>query len=77
VQFPSLRPRDLLGVLMRKPLNYSIAHQTGSHRRLVSASGFPTLFFSFHDRVTIPPRVVRKILVQDVGLTEEQALELI
>ena len=74
--FPSLKGRELERLLRRAPLNYSVARQRGSHRRFV-AVGRPSLTFSYHDSVTIPPGVVRKILVKDVGLTEAQALELL
>ena len=33
--------------------------------------------FSYHGGSTFPPGVVRKILVKDVGLTEEQSLKLL
>jgi predicted RNA binding protein YcfA (HicA-like mRNA interferase family) len=62
---------------MRAPLAYYVDHQVGSHRKLKSPNGYPTLGFSFHDNVTIPPRLVKKILVRDVGLSEEEALGLI
>jgi hypothetical protein len=35
------------------------------------------LLFSFHDGVTIAPGLVRKILCGDVGLDEDEALELL
>jgi predicted RNA binding protein YcfA (HicA-like mRNA interferase family) len=62
---------------MRKPLEYRIDRQKGSHRRLKSDQGFPDLTFSFHDGVTIPPGAVRKILTRDVGLSEQDALKLL
>jgi hypothetical protein len=44
---------------------------------MTSRNGYPSLTFSWHDRATILPGLVRKTLVQDVGLTEEEALKLI
>lgn len=76
VDFPSLKARQLLAILEREPLAYECVRQRGSHRRLVSRNSHPPLTFSFHDRVTIPPGLVRKILVKDVGLTEDEAAEL-
>jgi hypothetical protein len=35
------------------------------------------LVFAFHDRETIAPGLVRKILVRDVGLGEREALRLL
>lgn len=66
----------LLRILMRAPLGYSIERQKGSHRQLVSEK-HPSLTFSFHDGVTVPPRLVRKILVQDVGLDADEALSVL
>jgi hypothetical protein len=33
--------------------------------------------FSFHDGATVPARVVRNVLTKDVGLAEDEALELL
>jgi hypothetical protein len=33
--------------------------------------------FPFHDRVTLPPRVVRDVLVNQVGLSEASALRMV
>ncbi|MEX1009158.1 MAG: type II toxin-antitoxin system HicA family toxin [Acidimicrobiia bacterium] len=57
---------------MRKPLDYVVARQNGSHRTMKSPN-YPTLGFSWHDRATIPRGLVRKVLVEDVGLTEADA----
>jgi hypothetical protein len=37
----------------------------------------PPLTFAFHDKVTIPAGLVRKILVRDVGLAEDEARKLL
>jgi predicted RNA binding protein YcfA (HicA-like mRNA interferase family) len=70
--FPSMKGRDLLAVLRRKPLNYKIVRQSGSHRTL-RAGGRPDLLFSFGNSTTIPPGLVRKILIQDIGLDPDEA----
>ena len=70
--FPSLKTRRLLAILTSEPLNYRIVRQVGSHRRL-EAVDRPPLMFAFHDRATIAPGLVRKILVNDVGLSEDDA----
>jgi predicted RNA binding protein YcfA (HicA-like mRNA interferase family) len=59
--FPSLKARDQMAVLMREPLSYEIARRRGSHRRL-RAPGRPPLTFAFHDRATVAPGLVRKVL---------------
>lgn len=71
-----MKAAALLAVLMRAPLNYGIVRQNGSHRTLKS-EGRPRILFSYHDGVTVPPGVVRQILVKTVGLDEDQALELL
>ncbi len=75
--FPSLKARRLLAILGRRPLEYQVVRQRGSHRHLKSVRGYPDLLFSFHDHATIPPGAVRKILTRDVGLTETNALALL
>jgi predicted RNA binding protein YcfA (HicA-like mRNA interferase family) len=74
--FPSLKARALLRVLTREPLGYRVMRRSGSHRRL-EASGRPPITFSFHDRQTIRPAMVKRILCDQVGLSEEEALKLL
>lgn len=75
-QFPSVKARHLLAVLERKPLSYRVVRRVGSHRRLRSPD-YPPVIFAFHDNVTVPPWTVRKILVNDVGLADNTARELL
>jgi predicted RNA binding protein YcfA (HicA-like mRNA interferase family) len=70
-----MKARQLLAVLARPPLRYSVARQVGSHRRLKSAAGYPPLTFAWHDGATIAPGLVRKMLVQQVGLSAQEALQ--
>jgi predicted RNA binding protein YcfA (HicA-like mRNA interferase family) len=74
--FPSMKARELLAVLTRPPLGYEIARQRGSHRRL-KAPGRPPITFAYHDRATVGPAAVRKVLCRDVGLSEEEARKLL
>lgn len=67
----------MLAVLRRKPLSYREIRQDGSHRRMQSLNGYPELTFAFHDDADIPRGAVKKVLTQDVGLTEEEALGLL
>jgi predicted RNA binding protein YcfA (HicA-like mRNA interferase family) len=53
-----------------------VVRQTGSHRRL-EAPQRPPLTLAFHERATIAPGLVRKILVDDVGLTDAEARRLL
>lgn len=75
--FPSMKGSQLLRILLRKPLSYEVVRQSGSHRRLESPNGYPPLTFSFRDSATVAPGLVRKILVKDIGLDEQEALELL
>ncbi|MGN6371524.1 MAG: type II toxin-antitoxin system HicA family toxin [Solirubrobacteraceae bacterium] len=75
-RFPSLKAPRLLSVLRRDPLGYEIVRQRGSHRKL-EAEGRPPLTFAFHDADTIPGGMVRKILVDQVGLDEDEARKLV
>jgi hypothetical protein len=43
----------------------------------MESAGRPTVRFSFHDNQTVPGRVVRKILCNDVGLSEDEAKRLL
>lgn len=74
--FPSMKAKKLLAILERKPLGYRVARQSGSHRRMESPA-YPPLTFAFHDKATIPAGLVRKILVRDVGLAEDEARKLL
>jgi predicted RNA binding protein YcfA (HicA-like mRNA interferase family) len=69
-----MKARELFGLLERE-LGYERSRQVGSHRTM-KASGRPTLHLAFHDGDSLPPGLVRKILVKDVGLSvaEAQAL---
>jgi predicted RNA binding protein YcfA (HicA-like mRNA interferase family) len=71
-----MKAKQLLAVLERQPLNYEVVRRAGSHRRM-RAPGHPPLTFAFHDRATIPAGLVRKILIRDVGLDEEEARKLL
>ena len=75
-EFPSMKARAFLAVLLREPLGYVIVRQKGSHRVLRSP-GLPELRFSFHDGVTVPSGVIRKYLVGTVGMEPDEALRLL
>jgi predicted RNA binding protein YcfA (HicA-like mRNA interferase family) len=77
-RFPSMRGREMFALLQRSPLVYRVASpQKGSHVKLESDAGYPPLLLAFHGRDEIPPGLVRKVLMRDVGLTEEEALALL
>jgi predicted RNA binding protein YcfA (HicA-like mRNA interferase family) len=74
--FPSLKAARLLTILQKQPLGYTVTRQKGSHRQM-DAEGRPRLTFAFHDADTIPGGMVRKILVDQVGLDAEIARKLV
>lgn len=71
INYPSMKSSDLMSIL--DSLGYQLIRRSGSHRRLVCQGRTP-LTFSFHDGVTIPPGLVKKILKKDVGLSDEEIL---
>ncbi len=76
--FGSMKARRLRSLLQRE-LGYTVdktRSKGGSHRRLV-CEGRPDLTFAFHDGDEIGGTMVRTILVRGVGLTLEQALEVV
>lgn len=75
-QFPTMKAKRLLAILERKPLSYRVSRQSGSHRRM-EAPGRPPLTFAFHDNAAVPSGLVRKVLVRDVGLAEDEARKLL
>lgn len=72
--FKSMKARQLLRLLGR--LGYSEKRRSGSHRHLV-CEGRPTLLFAHHDGATLAPGLVRSTLINDVGLSHAEALEVI
>lgn len=74
--FPSMKAKQLLAVLMREPLGYRVVRQKGSHR-ILAAPGRKRVIYAFYERQEIPPGVVRDVLVKQVGLEEQDALDLL
>ena len=75
-QFPSMKAKELIICLSRMPLKYKIIRQTGSHRTLRSAN-YPEIRISYHDTFEISGFKIRKILMEDIGLSEEMARKVI
>lgn len=71
-----MRGRELRQTLAAAPLRYRpvATGSGGSHTKLISAAGYPPLMLAFHNNQEIPPGLVRKILVKDVGLSVDAAL---
>jgi predicted RNA binding protein YcfA (HicA-like mRNA interferase family) len=77
VDFPSLKAKQVLALLKREPLGYSQKRRKGSHRQLESANGYPDIGFWAHDKDTLKGSVVKEILVKQIGLSEQEAQELL
>ena len=76
-KFPSIKSRRVLRILKSNPLKYFANRPArGSHFMLTSEGREPILFY-YHPRMEISGRVVREMLVDKAGLTEEQAWELL
>ena len=75
-QFPSMKTKELIKCLCRSPLYYKITRQRGSHRTLRSEN-YPEIRISYHDKFEISGFMIRKILIEEVGLTEELARKVI
>ena len=74
--FRSIRPKEFKR-LLKKKLGYTKVpgSDSGSHHTLRS-SGRPDITWAFHDsRNELAPIEVRNILVKQIGLTLEQAKE--
>lgn len=71
-----MKAHKLLAILTRSPLDYQVVRQTGSHR-VLEAHDRGRLVFAFHDGVTIPGRLVKKILTEQAGLTDDEAFALL
>jgi predicted RNA binding protein YcfA (HicA-like mRNA interferase family) len=71
-----MKAGQFLSILERDPLNYGVTRQKGSHRTL-EAEDRPKLLWSYHDGATVPPGVIRKYLMSQIGLSESEALNLL
>jgi predicted RNA binding protein YcfA (HicA-like mRNA interferase family) len=71
-----MKANELLAILMKNPLNYRIMRIRGSHRTLVSNER-PRILFSYHASEELSGFKVKKILINGVGLSESEALEVL
>lgn len=73
--FPAMKAKQFRR-LLRREFGYKVVRQQGSHRSLRSPT-HPPLTLYHADGADMWPPLIRKILVQDVGLTLEQAKEVV
>ena len=78
-QWPAMKAKTLLRLLKRAPLSYKEVPggTRGSHRKLVSDAGYPPLRFSFHDSVEVGGTMIKKILLDQVGVDEATAMAIL
>ena len=74
--WPAHKAGHVLKKILIKQLGYQRARQSGSHVRL-EADGRPAITWAYHKGDTVPPGVLRDILVKQVGLTLDEAKELL
>lgn len=76
MDFPAIQSRQLLRILCRKPLDYRVVAQKGSHRKLES-DGYPRIEYAWHDDHEVKPRAVKHLFCGHLGLTEQEAMGVI
>lgn len=74
--FQTMKARDLLRILQRKPLSCSIMRTRGSHRTLKTPTG-RIFLYAYHDAKELSGHQVRKVLIDNLGLNETEALEVL
>lgn len=78
-EFPSMKASKLRSILIKK-LDYTVVPGSkrggGSHCKL-TAEGRKTIIWAFHNKVSVPPRSVKAVLVDQAGLTVEEAKEVL
>lgn len=77
VRFPSHKPSYMLK-LLKKKLHYVEVKDSGpgSHTWL-EAKDRPRIRWAYHNRQSMAPREVRKLLVEQAGLTLDEAKEVL
>jgi predicted RNA binding protein YcfA (HicA-like mRNA interferase family) len=76
-EFPSLKATKLLKVLRKIGYSYEPgSREGGSHCNLV-AEGRNRIRWAFHNKVSVPPRSVKSVLVDQAGLSVEEAKEVL
>ena len=70
---PSVKARNLLRALRRR--GFQVVRTRGSHRFLKHADG-RTMVFAFHDKETIGPRMLSRIL-KDAGLSIKELQDIL
>lgn len=72
--WPSMKAKKFRALL--RSLGYRKLRGQGSHE-VLHADGRPQIVYAFHSGATIPGGLVRNILVKQVGLTLDEAKEVV
>lgn len=76
-KFPSLNAKIFYRILTSQPLNYYLKRRVAGSHRILYAEGRQMINFSWHDNDEISGHIIKKILINNAKLTEEQAWEVI
>lgn len=72
--FPSMRARKFRRLILEGALGYRLVPGRGKgNHRFYSADGRPTVLFAYHDGDDLGGSEIRSILVNEVGLSVEEA----
>lgn len=74
--FPSMKAKRLLALLRSLGYQPVPGRGKGSHTVLRS-EGRPQIIYAFHSNEEIGPVLLRRILIRNVGLTLDEALEVL
>ena len=76
-KFPAIKARRMLRILKAKPLNYFSKRPARGSHLILHSPGRQSILFYYHPDVEISGRVIKEMLVDKAGLSEEQAWKLI
>jgi hypothetical protein len=78
--WPSHKARYFRREILEKRLGYAVvpgSKQSGGSHVWLEAPGRPRIRWAFHNKRTITPIEVRRILLRQVGMTEAEAREVL
>lgn len=75
--FPSMKAKKMRALLRREGYRPVPGRGRGSHTVLVCPGREGQILFAFHDRATIGPVLIRKLLVKEAGYSITEAERLV
>jgi predicted RNA binding protein YcfA (HicA-like mRNA interferase family) len=76
-KFLAIKAREMLRILKSKPLSYFSKRAARCSHLMLHSPERESILFYYHPNVEISGRVVKEVLIDKAGLTEEQAWKLI